>query len=189
MSGEEGPQAPVDALVQGLISRELSIATAESLTGGALCARLVDVPGASETVRGGVCTYHSDLKAQVLGVDLQRLAECGPVDSVVAQQMAQGAQRIFGAQFGVSTTGVAGPGPHDGHPAGTVIIACAHPGGVIVRELHLEGGRGSIRRQSVDAAIDLALEVLELDSHREVDEITLTEGETRGVPGLDFPGE
>lgn len=150
----------LSALVHELVSRHLSIATAESLTGGGLCARLVDVPGASETVRGGVCTYATELKADVLGVDRAHLARTGPVDAEVARQMALGARRLFGADIALSTTGVAGPGPADGHPAGTVHIACAHPGGVEHRELHLRGGRAEVRAGSVEAALDLLREVL-----------------------------
>ena len=87
----------VTALVHGLVARGLTIATAESLTGGALCARLVDVAGASETVRGGVCTYATDLKASVLGVPQERLARTGPVDREVALDMARGAARLAGS--------------------------------------------------------------------------------------------
>lgn len=150
----------VTSLVATLIARHLTIATAESLTGGALCARLVDVPGASETVRGGVCTYATELKAQVLGVDPDRLALTGPVDREVAVEMAAGVARLMGADIALSTTGVAGPGPADGHAAGTVHIVCHHPGGVAHRELHLQGSRAEVRRGSVDAALGLLGEVL-----------------------------
>lgn len=158
----------VITLVATLIARHLTIATAESLTGGALCARLVDVPGASETVRGGVCTYATELKAQVLGVDPDRLALTGPVDREVAVEMARGVARLMGADIALSTTGVAGPGPADGHPAGTVHIACHHPGGVEHRELHLRGSRAEVRRGSVDAALGLLGEVLGTGSSRGV---------------------
>lgn len=158
----------VTSLVATLIARHLTIATAESLTGGALCARLVDVPGASETVRGGVCTYATELKAQVLGVDPDRLALTGPVDREVAVEMARGVARLMGADIALSTTGVAGPGPADGHPAGTVHIACHHPGGVEHRELHLRGSRAEVRRGSVDAALGLLGEVLGTGSSRGV---------------------
>ena len=148
------------ALVHELITRRLTVATAESLTGGALCARLVDVPGASETVLGGVCTYATALKADILGVDRAHLARTGPVDADVAREMAGGARRLFGADIALSTTGVAGPGPADGHPAGTVHIACAHPGGVAHRELHLRGSRAEVRAATVEASLDLLAEVL-----------------------------
>lgn len=101
----------VAQLIADLTRRGLSIATAESLTGGGLVARLVDVPGASHVVRGGVCTYAVDTKASVLGVSESRLTLTGPVDEQVARQMAAGARSLFGASIGLSTTGVAGPDP------------------------------------------------------------------------------
>ena len=127
----------VGALVEEMTSRGLTVATAESLTGGGLVARLVDVPGASHVVRGGACTYAVDTKCSVLGVSSDRLALTGPVDEQVARQMAEGTRRLFGASMGLSTTGVAGPGPADGYPAGTVHIACAHERGTEHRLLHL----------------------------------------------------
>lgn len=148
-------------LIEDLSQAGVSIATAESLTGGALCARLVDVPGASTVVRGGVCTYATDLKASVLGVDADLLARRGPVDAEVALQMARGVRALMGADIGVSTTGVAGPGPADGHDAGTVHIAVSGPGGEQHRELRLAGERAQIRALSVDAALHLVRSVLD----------------------------
>ena len=151
----------VAQLIADLTRRGLSIATAESLTGGGLVARLVDVPGASHVVRGGVCTYAVDTKASVLGVSESRLTLTGPVDEQVARQMAVGVRSLFGASIGVSTTGVAGPGPADGFPAGTVHIACAHPAGVEHRLLHLEGDRAQVRAGAIDAALTLLRDVLD----------------------------
>ena len=146
----------VATLIADLARRGLSIATAESLTGGGLVARLVDVPGASH-----VCTYAVDTKASVLGVSESRLALTGPVDEQVARQMAAGARSLFGASIGLSTTGVAGPGPADGFPAGTVHIACAHPAGEEHRLLHLEGDRAQVRAGAIDAALALLRDVLD----------------------------
>ena len=151
----------VATLIADLARRGLSIATAESLTGGGLVARLVDVPGAPHVVRGGVCTYAVARKASVLGVSESRLALTGPVDEQVARQMAAGARSLFGASIGLSTTGVAGPGPADGFPAGTVHIACAHPAGVEHRLLHLEGDRAQVRAGAIDAALALLRDVLD----------------------------
>lgn len=151
----------VAKLIADLTRRGLSIATAESLTGGGLVARLVDVPGASHVVRGGVCTYAVDTKASVLGVSESRLTLTGPVDEQVARQMAVGVCLLFGASIGLSTTGVAGPGPADGFPAGTVHIACAHPAGVEHRLLHLEGDRAQVRAGAIDAALTLLRDVLD----------------------------
>ena len=151
----------VATLIADLTRRGLSIATAESLTGGGLVARLVDVPGASHVVRGGVCTYAVDTKASVLGVSESRLTLTGPVDEQGARQMAVGVRSLFGASIGLSTTGVAGPGPADGFPAGTVHIACAHPAGVEHRLLHLEGDRAQVRAGAIDAALTLLRDVLD----------------------------
>lgn len=151
----------VAQLIADLTRRGLSIATAESLTGGGLVARLVDVPGASHVVRGGVCTYAVDTKASVLGVSESRLTLTGPVDEQVARQMAVGVRSLFGASIGLSTTGVAGPGPADGFPAGTVHIACAHPAGVEHRLLHLEGDRAQVRAGAIDAALTLLRDVFD----------------------------
>ena len=100
-----------ESLVGTLVERGLTVATAESLTGGLVCAALTSVAGSSRTVRGGVVSYATDLKADLLGVDPDRLHEVGPVDARVAEEMALGAARLLGADIGLSTTGVAGPGP------------------------------------------------------------------------------
>ena len=151
----------VAALVGELAARGLSIATAESLTGGALVARLVDIPGASRVVRGGVCTYATDTKASVLSVSRERLELTGPVDAEVAKQMASGARALFGADIALSTTGVAGPGSADGHEAGTVHVACAGPGGALHRLGHRPGDRRAVRAGAVDAALALLREALD----------------------------
>ena len=94
-----------------------TVAVAESLTGGLLAAALVAVPGASRCFRGSVTAYATDLKASVLGVDAGLLAARGAVDAEVAGQMAEGVRRLMGADYGVATTGVAGPDPQDGQLA------------------------------------------------------------------------
>lgn len=152
-------------LAQSLVTRlsqvGLTIAAAESLTGGLVCSALVDVPGASAVLRGSVTAYATELKAQVLGVDAARLASVGPVDAQVAQEMADGAAQLLGADVAVATTGVAGPGPADGHEAGTVYIAAIAPWGSVWRLLQLEGQRSQIRAQTVRHVLVLALELLD----------------------------
>lgn len=143
--------------------RGLTLATAESLTGGLLVARCVDVPGASAVVKGGACTYSFDAKAALLGLDLADLEAHGAVRATVAEQMARGAARVYGADVALATTGVAGPGADGfGVAEGTAYVACDLRGTVTVRELHLTGGRAHIRAQVVDAAIALVSEVLGL---------------------------
>ena len=152
-------------LAQSLVTRLtqtcLTIAAAESLTGGLVCSALVDVPGASAVLRGSVTAYATELKAQVLGVDAARLASVGPVDAQVAQEMADGAAQLLGADVAVATTGVAGPGPADGHEAGTVYIAAIAPWGSVWRLLQLAGQRSQIRAQTVRHVLVLALELLD----------------------------
>ncbi|MDH6113056.1 nicotinamide-nucleotide amidase [Kitasatospora sp. MAP12-15] len=134
-----------------------TLAVAESLTGGLLAAQLVEVPGASVTFRGSVTAYATELKASLLGVDEGLLAVHGPVHPLVARQMAEGVRRLLGATFGLATTGVAGPGPQDGAPAGTVHLGFAGPGGSVVRSPRLSGDRATIRRMAVTGALELFL--------------------------------
>ncbi len=135
-----------------------TLAVAESLTGGLLGAELVTVPGASAVFRGGALTYATDSKASVLGVDAALLAAAGPVHPQVAVQMADGARSLFGADLALATTGVAGPGAADGHPAGTVYVA--RTGGdrpAAVRGLLLTGPRPAVRAAVVQVALALLL--------------------------------
>ena len=143
-------------LVAELTRRGLTVATAESLTGGLLCAALVDVPGASAVVRGGVVAYATPLKAALLGVDEERLHRTGPVDPLVAEQMARGARERLGADIGIATTGVAGPDAADGFAAGTVFLGIAAawlPGGARHRRLALPGDRAAVRSGTVLEAL------------------------------------
>ncbi|NUP74870.1 MAG: CinA family protein [Sinomonas sp.] len=140
-------------VVAAFIARGLSVATAESLTAGLVAATLADVPGASGMLRGGVVSYASEVKAGLLGVAESLLAEAGSVDPEVARQMAVGARAACGADYGVSTTGVAGPEPHDGKPVGTVFVGIAGPQGSDVREFRFSGTRAEIREAARDAAL------------------------------------
>ena len=150
--------APVVTL---LAARGWTCAVAESLTGGLLGAAFTEVAGSSAVFRGGVTAYATELKAQLLSVPAELLAATGPVDARVAIGMAQGVRRLLGADWGLSTTGVAGPSPQDGVAVGTVFVGCAGPGGSSVRELHLLGDRAEIRAASVLAALGLLAEALE----------------------------
>ena len=133
----------------------VQVATAESLTGGDVGGAICTVPGASAYYRGGVISYAYEVKAQVLGVDAQLLAREGAVHPAVAVQMAVGAARVCGADYAVSTTGVAGPDPADGQPVGTVYIGVCSPGGSEVFERHYSGDRAQIRAAASADAIAL----------------------------------
>ena len=155
------PAPEAAALVAALAAHGLTVAVAESLTGGAVAAAVVDVAGASRVLRGGVVAYATDLKAELLGVDPALLARTGPVHADVAAQMAQGVRSRLGADVGLATTGVAGPDPQDGHLPGEVHVAVASADGVRVRSLRLDGDRSSIRRQACRAVLACALAVTE----------------------------
>lgn len=145
-------------LIDALRERDQSVAAAESLTGGLLVATLVEVPGASDVVAGGVVAYTATAKAEVLGVSSSLLDERGTVDARVAEQMADRVRSLYGSDWALSTTGVAGPGPHEGHPAGTVHVGLAGPDGSRSVELLLGGDRSAIRAATVQAALGLLLD-------------------------------
>ena len=139
--------------VDGLREAGATVATAESLTGGLVCATLVSVPGASDVVLGGVVAYSPQAKIDLLGVDAALIASQGTVDAEVAAQLAIGARERFGATYGLSTTGVAGPDPSEGKPVGTVHVAIAGPSGVSATELKLDGDRDTIRTGTVEVVL------------------------------------
>ncbi|MFJ3958708.1 CinA family protein [Arthrobacter sp. NPDC090010] len=151
-AGPAVEQAVRDA-VESALSLGVTVATAESLTAGLVAARLADVPGASGTLRGGVVSYHNDVKRDLLGVSAELLAERGSVDADVARAMAAGARVACGADLAVSTTGVAGPDAHDGKPVGTVYIGVADASGSVAHAHHFVGGRPQIREAAVRAAV------------------------------------
>lgn len=159
--GVEGGSLP-ERLITALTAAGATVAAAESLTGGLLTARLTSVPGASMVVRGGVVSYATDVKAEVLGVDPGLLASVGPVDGRVAEQMARGVRRLMGATYGVATTGEAGPDSATGAPVGTVYVAVAGEAGVRWRAAHLTGDRGSVREGAVGEALSLLSEFIGL---------------------------
>jgi nicotinamide-nucleotide amidase len=150
----------VARLLAGLRERGETVATAESLTGGLVCAVLTAVPGSSAVVRGGLVVYATELKAELAGVDPALLAEHGAVHPVVAAQLARGARRRCGASLGVGLTGVAGPQSQDGVIPGTVYLALTGQGHDLVRSIALSGDRHAVRAGAVRAAIELLEEAL-----------------------------
>ncbi|GGS51126.1 CinA family protein [Streptomyces griseoviridis] len=145
-----------------------TVAVAESLTGGLVAAEITSVPGASRVFRGSVTAYATELKHRLLGVDAGLLAARGAVDPQVAAQMATGVRKALGADWGVATTGVAGPDPQDGQAVGTVFVAVDGPSGAAkgsasggkVEGLRLNGDRAEIRRESVRSVLALLLREL-----------------------------
>jgi nicotinamide-nucleotide amidase len=152
--------------VTGAIGRGLSAATAESLTAGMVAAVLADTAGASAMLQGGVVSYANSVKTGVLGVPGELLGAVGSVDGQVAAAMADGARRICGADIGVSTTGVAGPEPHDGKAVGTVFIGIATAEGSTSYQYSFAGTRAEIRSLACGAALERLLEALSSESYR-----------------------
>lgn len=140
--------------ITALKARGLTVCTCESLTGGLICATLVDVPGASKVVRGGLITYQTDTKPLLAGVDAALIEAKGVVSAEVAAAMAEGARERLNADIAVSATGMASPGePHE-PPAGTVFVGVASAKGTHTIPLKLSGTRAEIRQATVRAAIE-----------------------------------
>ncbi|WP_376092187.1 CinA family protein [Roseomonas sp. CCTCC AB2023176] len=136
----------------------LTIATAESCTGGLIAAALTAIPGSSDVVLGGFVTYSNEAKAAMVGVDPGVIARVGAVSEEVARAMAEGARRATGASVAVSATGIAGPGGATlGKPVGLVFIGAAAAGGrVEVRRRVFPGDRAAVRAATVGVALETA---------------------------------
>lgn len=160
--------APTDAvlLVRLLTDAGRTVAVAESLTGGAVTDAIVGVPGASQCLRGGVVAYATDLKASLLDVDAELLQVHGPVHADVARAMAAGVRRLLGADYGIATTGVAGPQAQAGLRPGTFHVAVDGPRGghvVSVDRPDVARTRQEIRATARDQALALALRCVVAD--------------------------
>ena len=142
-------------LTSAIKERQLSVGLAESMTGGALGEALVSLPGSGDWLAGGVISYMSRVKRDVLGVS------DGPVISESAAiEMAVGAARILSTRVGISTTGVAGPATMEGEPVGSTWIAVALDGRARARHYQFAGTPTGVRRQAVAAAIRFAAHVV-----------------------------
>lgn len=145
-----------------LAARGLSIAVAESCTGGLITSRLTDVPGSSRYVDRSVVVYANTAKTALLGVSPALLAEHGAVSDAVARAMAEGMRERAGTDVGVGVTGVAGPGGGTPEkPVGTVVIAVATPDGTRSRMFHFPGDRAQIKYHASQAALDMVRRLLE----------------------------
>ncbi len=138
-----------------LIELGVTVAVAESLTGGLLSAALTETAGASAVMRGGLVVYATELKETLAGVSGELLAERGAVDGDVALGLARGVRTRLSATFGLAVTGVAGPDEQDGVAVGTVFVALAGPDGETVARRDLTGDRSEIRHAAVGAALEL----------------------------------
>lgn len=138
-----------------LKARGLTLACAESLTGGGLAARLSAAPGSSGFFRGSAVCYTAQAKIEVLGVSQATIYGPGLVSEACAREMAAGARRIFSADIGIATTGVAGPEPHGGEPPGRVWLALDAEERTHARGMRLPGDREQVQRWTEEAALDL----------------------------------
>jgi nicotinamide-nucleotide amidase len=160
---QHGPDQLARTAIELLISAGQTVAVAESLTGGLVAAALTSVPGSSAAFRGGIVAYATELKATLLGVPAGLLSQHGPVHADVAAAMAAGVRQRLGASYGLATTGVAGPGPADGKPAGTVFIAVTGPSRTLGSQLNLAGGRLQVREGSTRQILSLLVSALRED--------------------------
>ena len=143
-------------VVEMLAARKETVSVAESLTGGMLASRLVDVPGASAVLGESYVTYANEAKERLLGVSGETLRAHGAVSEQCAREMAEGCRRASGADWALATTGIAGPdGGTPEKPVGTVYIACAGRQGTVVKALKLRGDRTRVRSMTCLYAMDL----------------------------------
>ena len=135
-----------------------TLVTAESLTGGGIGAALTSVSGASAVYKGGIISYTNAVKHNLLGVPEEILNQYGAVSEPVAKAMAEGARKALEAGIAVSVTGLAGPaGDEFGNPVGTVFIGYSDSSTTVVKHCLFSGDRDSIRKQTIEAALNLLL--------------------------------
>lgn len=150
-------------LLETLIERNLTLATAESCTGGMLAARITATPGISAIYGYGLITYSNEAKMRLLNVPPRILAEHGAVSRETAAAMASGLQELAQSSLTLAITGIAGPGGGSlGKPVGLVYIALAHATGILVHQYHFGGDRQQIREQTCDAALAMLAEALHI---------------------------
>lgn len=159
----EGETSIQETVAKILIDKKVTIAVAESCTGGLVAAKLIEYPGISEVLLEGAVTYSNEAKKRRLGVKEETLSAYGAVSAETAAEMAKGIAMTSGADIGVSTTGVAGPGPSEGKPEGLVYVGVYMGGKSYVKELHLAGKRNVIRERAAYSALDFLRRKLILD--------------------------
>lgn len=152
---------PALELLTLLDSQGLTVATAESCTGGNIAHLITSIPGSSSAMMGGVVAYSNQVKISILGVSAADIERYGAVSIPVVEQMAQGAQRAIGAQIAMATSGIAGPGgATPDKPVGTVCIAVATTHEVISQTCHFNGNRTSVIEQASKKAIAMAIQAI-----------------------------
>jgi nicotinamide-nucleotide amidase len=157
----QGRQIEAD-VVRLLAERKLTLALAESCTGGFIANQITNVPGASEVFLGGIVAYSNGVKQKFLGVRAKTLARHGAVSGAVAREMAAGARKKFGADFAIAVTGIAGPGGGTkSKPVGTVFIALAGEGETLVEPKLNPVGRETFKWITANQALRMLRQRLE----------------------------
>ena len=141
------------SVVKRLAKKKVTLAVAESITGGGLAAAITEVAGSSKVFLGGVIAYADEVKINQLDVDAKTLKKFTAVSEEVAKEMAIGVRKKFNSDYAISTTGVAGPGKAYGQKAGTVWIAIASKKEVFAIALALSGSRDLIRHATIESAL------------------------------------
>lgn len=156
---EEKLEVLAKELVDLMKKRKMLLSTVESCTGGAVSAKIVDIPGASDVLMQGLVTYSNEAKQRLAGVSTDTLEKWGAVSEQTAMEMACGGNKSGNTDVCVSTTGIAGPGGGTPQkPVGLVYIACDIRGETVVRRLDLSGSRMDIRIQTVEEALKLVMD-------------------------------
>ena len=166
---EQDLMEPARTLLDLCRAKKLTIAAAESCTGGLLAATLTEIPGSSDVFDRGFVTYSNDAKTAMLGVPVELLASFGAVSHETAQAMASGALAQAGVDLAVAITGIAGPGgAMPGKPVGLVYLAAASRGGALIHEERQFGeiGRAQVRLASVGLALAMLRELAEAEQPR-----------------------
>jgi PncC family amidohydrolase len=155
-------QDDIRPMLELLAAHHLTVAVAEGDTGGVLLEWLTAVAGSSRVVRGGVVAYHDDLKRDVLGVAPRLIEQHGAVSAEVAEAMAHGVRRLAGADLGLATTGIAGPGGATAaKPVGLAYVSAVNAARAVTRAHRWAGDRAANRHASAAAALQVALELLQ----------------------------
>lgn len=154
-------EPPEERAAAMLKQRGLTMATAESCTGGLVAAQMVNVPGVSAVFTQGMVTYSNEAKMRLLGVKEETLAAHGAVSEETAREMAEGGRLAAGTDLCVATTGIAGPdGGTAEKPVGLVYVACALEGHTVVRRFRFAGDRAQVRAQATAQALSLVCQCL-----------------------------
>lgn len=150
-----------EQIISECTERKVKVTTAESCTGGMVIAAITSIPGSSAITEMGLCSYSNRIKTEILGVSEKTLREYTEYSIQCAEEMAKGALKISGADYSVSTTGIAGPtGGTKDDPVGTVYFAAADKDTVISARERFEGDRDNVRKAASEKALKMLLELI-----------------------------